>query len=72
MLQYEIVHVSFCFLFFVFAFFAEEAEITNAQVIGRDWYFTSWVKYTDRFMPSLIVIKICRDFKKGMRSNFDK
>ena len=50
-------------------FLTERAEIVNAQDSDKDWYLTSWNKYTDtRVMPSLIIIKVCRDFKEGLHS----
>ena len=50
-------------------FLTERAEIVNAQDSDKDWYLTSWNKYTDtRVMQSLIIIKVCRDFKEGLHS----
>ena len=50
-------------------FLTERAEIVNAQDSDKDWYLTSWNKYTDtRVMPSLIIIKVCRDSKEGLHS----
>ena len=51
------------------SFLTERAEIVNAQDSDKDWYLTSWNKYTDtRVMQSLIIIKVCRDFKEGLHS----
>ena len=42
LLLYEIVHVSlFCL------FLTGGTEIVNAQGSDKDWYLTSWNKYTD-------------------------
>ena len=50
-------------------FLTERAEIVNAQDSDKDWYLTSWNKYTDtRVMPSLIIIKVYRDSKEGLHS----
>ena len=46
-------------------FLTERAEIVNAQDSDKDWYLTSWNKYTDtRVMPSLIIIKVAEILRK--------
>ena len=61
MLLFEMARVSLFFL-------TGGAEIVNSEIVtqgnDKDWYLTSWNRDTDTVMSSLIVIKICRDFKE--------
>ena len=44
----------------------------NPQVSDdKDWlYFTSYIKYTETVMSSLIIKKACRDFKEGLLAKY--
>ena len=45
-------------------------EIVNAQGSDKDWYLTSWNKYTNIYTPTyLIIIKVWRNFKESLHPN---
>ena len=51
-------------------FFDRGAETVNVQGSDMECYLSSLAKYTG--MSSLIIIKVCRDFKKGLHSSLVK
>ena len=51
-------------------FFDRGAETVNVQGSDKECYLSSLTKYTG--MSSLIIIKVCRDFKKGLHSSLVK
>ena len=51
-------------------FFDRGAETVNVQGSDMECYLSSLTKYTG--MSSLIIIKVCIDFKKGLHSSLVK